>query len=113
MAPSKLLFRVQIKKLSTYLWVPKTRETSFGFWKWHTAVWQKKIVVYLDKGLCKIGLKKLENRLKRSAQDHWTERDKSDDDGFLTCKDKSYYTLSVQHFLTKNWKQDRVDIKVE
>ena len=73
----------------------------------------KKIVVYLDKGLCKIGLKKLENRLKRSAQDHWTERDKSDDDGFLTCKDKSYYTLSVQHFtLTKNWKQDRVGIKV-
>ena len=88
--------------------------SSFGFWKWHTALWQKKIVVYLDKGLCKIGLKKLENRLKRSAQDHWTERDKSDDDGFLTCKDKSNYNLSVQHFtLTKNWKQDRVDIKVE
>ena len=56
----------------------------------------------------------MENRLKRSAQDHWTERDKSDDDGFLTCKDKSNYTLSVQYFtLTKNWKQDRVDIKVE
>ena len=44
----------------------------------------------------------MENRLKRSAQDHWTERDKSDDDGFLTCKDKSNYTLSVQYFtLTK------------